>query len=98
LRIRATDSASATPTPPVRVDGTALLVGPALIGRRQRIVLSALVEGEPSDLRCEAPLPNARVRRQRDPSKVQERLARLTALATGMAAALLALYASAFIK
>ncbi|WP_433236338.1 hypothetical protein [Actinomadura nitritigenes] len=66
LRVQATDSASATPAPPVRVDGTALLVGPALIGRRQRIVLNALVKGELAGLRCEAPLPNARVRRPRN--------------------------------
>lgn len=64
LRVQATDTASATPAPPVRVDGSALLVGPALIGRRQRIVITALVEGEP-DLCCEAPLANARVRQER---------------------------------
>jgi hypothetical protein len=61
LQVKAVDSASATPTPPVHVDGAALLVGPALIGRRQTITITALVEGEPT-LHCDAPLPNARVR------------------------------------
>ncbi|MEU4827101.1 hypothetical protein AB0H37_34965 [Actinomadura sp. NPDC023710] len=64
LRITATDSASATPEPPVRVEGTALLIGPALIGRRQRIVLTCLMQNRPQSLRCSAPLPNAQVRRR----------------------------------
>lgn len=50
-----------TPPPPVQVDGTVLLVGPGLIGRRQQIAMTALVEGQP-DLHCTAPLPNALVR------------------------------------
>ncbi|WUI03988.1 hypothetical protein OHR68_20050 [Spirillospora sp. NBC_00431] len=64
LQIETNDPASATPAPPVGVDGTALLVGPALLGRRQRIALTALVKDRPS-LRCEAPLLNACVRRER---------------------------------
>lgn len=56
-------TSSATPAPRVRIDGTALLVGPALIGRRQRLTLTVLVEGEPA-LSCDAPLPNALVRDQ----------------------------------
>ncbi|MEU8304969.1 hypothetical protein AB0C84_15550 [Actinomadura sp. NPDC048955] len=65
LRVAVTDSASATPTPPVRFEGTALLVGPALIGRRQSILLTCLLEDEPSTVSCSAPLPNARVTRAR---------------------------------
>ncbi|KAB2376959.1 hypothetical protein [Actinomadura montaniterrae] len=61
LEVKATDSASATPIPQARTEGSALLVGPALIGRRQRVVFRVLVEGRPY-LRCEAPLPNAQVR------------------------------------
>lgn len=77
LQITADDSASATPTPPVHAVGTALLVGPALIGRRQHLTLTALVQGEPS-LRCEAPLPNARVRRGvHAPEATRERLRKL---------------------
>ncbi|MDL4776249.1 hypothetical protein [Actinomadura xylanilytica] len=53
LQVTRTGSASATPAPPVRAEGAALPVGPALIGRRQRIMLTALVEGEP-ELSCEA--------------------------------------------
>jgi hypothetical protein len=71
LQITATDSASATPVPPARVDGTELLIGPALIGRRQRIVITCLTEDKPREVSCAAPLANARVRqRVRDPESV----------------------------
>ncbi|WP_147312425.1 hypothetical protein [Thermomonospora umbrina] len=49
------DPKCSTPTPRVRVDGSALLVGPDLIGRRQRIVFSLLVEDRPT-LTCRSPL------------------------------------------
>jgi hypothetical protein len=65
LQVSATDSASATPVPSVQVDETALLIGPALIGRRQLITLTVLVEDRPS-LTCAAPLPNAQVRARPD--------------------------------
>ncbi|MFD0536420.1 hypothetical protein ACFQY7_24460 [Actinomadura luteofluorescens] len=57
LRVAVTDSASATPSPSVRFEGTALLVGPALIGRRQSILLTCLLEDEPSPVSCSAPFP-----------------------------------------
>ncbi|WP_089316993.1 hypothetical protein [Actinomadura mexicana] len=80
LQVKTTDSASSTPPPPVATDAEALLIGPGLIGRRQRITLSVLVEGEP-DLSCEAPLPNARVRsRSVDPIDPVDRAADLLRL------------------
>jgi hypothetical protein len=68
LEVAASDSSSSTPMPPVRIDGTVLTVGPSLIGRRQKLVFSLLVEGEPT-LRCEAPLPDVEVR-EHDPNAV----------------------------
>jgi hypothetical protein len=69
LQSTTSDSDSSRPVPQVRVDGTALAVGPVLIGRRQELVLSALVEGKPS-LRCEAALTDVRVQQRLPPNPI----------------------------
>jgi hypothetical protein len=96
LQVTATDSASATPIPPARVDATALLIGPALIGRRQRLVLSCLVEGRPS-LHCSAPLPNARVRRHAYDDDLPGLSSTQIAFAAGMLAAMVLTSGTLFI-
>ncbi|QXJ25806.1 hypothetical protein AGRA3207_007357 [Actinomadura graeca] len=82
LQVEASDPASATPPPPVRVEGTALLVGPALLGRRQRLVFTCLAQGRPRKVRCSAPLLNTTVRAGSDPAQKVD--SRLIFLATGV--------------
>ncbi|MEV6904959.1 hypothetical protein [Amycolatopsis sp. NPDC051372] len=50
-------SPSLVPAPQVRMDTTALLVGPSLISKRHVLTYSVLVDGQ-ADLACQAPLEN----------------------------------------
>lgn len=54
------DSKSAIPTPPIRAGDKSVEIGPGLVGRRQRISVSLLVDGRPH-LRAESPLPDIAV-------------------------------------
>jgi hypothetical protein len=64
--LRVVAEPSSPRAPGTRVDGTALEVGPGLIGRRQKLTFTLLVEGEP-DLDCQAHLIDVDPRRY-DPS------------------------------
>jgi hypothetical protein len=60
--LRVVSESSSNPAPATRVDGTALEIGPGLIGRRQKLTFTFLVEGEPG-LDCQAPLIDVDSRR-----------------------------------
>jgi hypothetical protein len=48
-----------------RAEGTRLLVGPGLIGRRQDLSFTAITKSEPVGVICQASLIDVRIRRQR---------------------------------
>ena len=60
------------PRPQVRADGTSLLIGPSLIGRRHRITLTVLTEGGPPSLNCMSSLIDIQVRRRADEQALQD--------------------------
>jgi hypothetical protein len=70
LQIRS-DPTSAM-TPPVTHDGSALSVGPELIGRRQTIIISLLVDGTHPRLTCTQPILAQVTVIPRDPSTSTE--------------------------
>lgn len=53
------------PVPKIAVDGSTLRIGPSLIGKRQRIEITLLVDGENPHLICQSYLENVDVREQR---------------------------------
>ena len=50
--------------PKIEYDGSALKVGPDLIGKRQEMVFTVLADGSDAKLSCESHLVNVRVRKQ----------------------------------
>ena len=60
------------PIPPVRIDDSRLFVGPALIGRREKIEISLLVDGDPQLKPLSQSLENVDIR-QGDPSEIWQR-------------------------
>jgi hypothetical protein len=55
-------SESSRPRPEVVPDGTSLLIQPTVIGKRQQIIISLLVDGPKPELNCEAPFADVSVR------------------------------------
>jgi hypothetical protein len=53
---------SPLPAPRVTIDGTALEIGPALIGKRQKISITILAEGSSPQLNCQASLIDVHVK------------------------------------
>src|ERR1039457_548340 len=52
------------PAPRINPDGTALEIGPSLIGRRQEITINVLTDGGEPSLACHSPLIDVQVRQR----------------------------------
>jgi hypothetical protein len=66
--------------PSVTASGTALEIGPSLIGRRHEIIITVLTDGGTPSLNCRSPLIDVQVRKRDD------EVATVAATALGMAA------------
>lgn len=64
--LRITSEPESLPKPKVTVDGTFLNIGPSLIGRRHKIIISVLTDGGEPSLTCQSPLIDVQVRRRLD--------------------------------
>jgi hypothetical protein len=53
------------PVPAVAADGTAVHIGPSLIGKRHTITITVLTDGGQPTLTCQSPLIDVQVRQQR---------------------------------
>jgi hypothetical protein len=60
------------PRPQVSANGTSLMIGPSLIGRRHRITLTVLTEGGLPSLSCTSSLIDIQVRRRADEQALQD--------------------------
>jgi hypothetical protein len=78
------------PIPPLKPDGSKLFIGPALIGRREKIVISLLVDGDPNLSRLPQSLENVDIRRG-DPEQARQSR---TVVAVGLVGVLFVLVAS----
>ncbi|HEY5356196.1 MAG TPA: hypothetical protein VIJ82_00620 [Streptosporangiaceae bacterium] len=64
LEVRSKPESSVTPN--IAIDETSLRIGPGLIGKRQEIKITALVDGEHPRLSCQSSLENVQIRRRRE--------------------------------
>jgi hypothetical protein len=74
--LQTTSEPSTIPAPAVVVDGSALKIGPGLIGRGQRITYTVLVDGEP-ELKYQGTLQDVQVRQLSDDERASDASNRL---------------------
>jgi hypothetical protein len=77
------------PTPPLNIDHRKLFIGPCLIGHREAIEISLLVDGDPKLSRLPQSLENVDIRRG-DPDQARQTVYRLLSLAVSVGAAIVA--------
>jgi len=83
------------PLPPVKTDGSKLFVGPALIGHREKIMISLLVEGDPNLSSLPQSLENVDIR-QGDPGQARQIRSDWLTFTLGIVASVLAFLLAGF--
>ena len=70
--LQITSEPKTLPPPDVSADETCLKIGPSLIGRRHKIILTVLTDAGSPSLSCKSPLIDVQVRRRADESALED--------------------------